>query len=134
MSGTGFRIEGLPFDPATEPYVSLATRRRDGREVRTPVWVVDVDGAACVFSAGAAGKVKRLRRDPRGHMAACSFRGVVHGEWVSVRARWIKDPALLARVHQAFAAKYGWQFALTNLFSRVSGRYSRRVVLAFDPD
>ena len=29
----------LPFDPAREPYVSLATFRKSGVAVHTPVWV-----------------------------------------------------------------------------------------------
>ena len=37
-------------------YVSLATYRRDGREVRTPVWVAGDAGRLYVFSEAAAGK------------------------------------------------------------------------------
>jgi hypothetical protein len=30
------------FEPATEQYVSLATYRRNGAEVKTPVWIAGV--------------------------------------------------------------------------------------------
>ena len=39
-------------------YVSLATFRRDGRQVRTPVWVAPHEGRLYVFSECDAGKVK----------------------------------------------------------------------------
>lgn len=48
-----------------ERYVSLATFRRDGRAVPTPVWVAEHAGRLYVFTEGTAGKVKRLRNDPR---------------------------------------------------------------------
>jgi PPOX class probable F420-dependent enzyme len=54
-----------PFDPAAEKYVSLATYRRNGVEVKTPVWIARVGERYYVFSAGDAGKVKRIRATPR---------------------------------------------------------------------
>ncbi len=33
-------------------YMSLATYRRDGREVRTPVWFAEGEGKLYVFSEG----------------------------------------------------------------------------------
>ena len=42
-------------------YVRVLTYRRDGREVATPVWFAASGGKLYVFSAGEAGKVKRLR-------------------------------------------------------------------------
>ena len=38
-------------------YMSLATFRRSGAEVATPVWFAAVDGKLYVVSAGNAGKV-----------------------------------------------------------------------------
>ena len=46
-------------------YLSLATFRRDGGAVPTPVWFAEVDGLLYVFTAGDAGKVKRLRHSSR---------------------------------------------------------------------
>ncbi|MFP6629399.1 MAG: pyridoxamine 5'-phosphate oxidase family protein, partial [Myxococcota bacterium] len=47
------------------PYVSLATFRRDGREVRTPVWVARDGEHLYIFSEAKAGKVKRIRATKR---------------------------------------------------------------------
>ena len=43
-------------------YISLATRKRSGEWVATPVWFAPDGGSYYVFSAGNAGKIKRLRR------------------------------------------------------------------------
>jgi hypothetical protein len=49
--------------------------RRDGTAVATPVWAAEADGLLYVRSERAAGKVKRLRRDPRVLIAPCTVRG-----------------------------------------------------------
>ena len=54
-------MNDTPLDAAREPYVCLATYRRDGREVRTPVWIAAEGGVFYVFSAPEVGKVKRIR-------------------------------------------------------------------------
>ena len=61
---------------ARERYVSLATFRRNGTEVKTPVWFAVIDGKLYVVSAGNAGKVKRLRHSPKA-LVAVSDRAVV---------------------------------------------------------
>ena len=43
-------------------FVSLTTFRKTGVEVATPVWAAFENDRFYVFSAGEAGKVKRLRR------------------------------------------------------------------------
>lgn len=112
-----------------ESYVSLATFRRDGRAVATPVWFAEGDGAVWVFTAGDSGKVKRLRNSPRARLAACDARGKVHGPWHEAQARIVSAPDASARANALLLAKYGWQMRLLDLFSRLSGRYSRRAYL-----
>ncbi len=46
-------------------YINLATYRRSGVAVETPVWFAKDSGRFYVFSAGNAGKVKRLRSSSR---------------------------------------------------------------------
>jgi hypothetical protein len=74
-SSNGFPMNSPIFDPATERYVSLATHRRNRIEVKTPVWIAEVARRYYVFSAGDAGKVKRIRATPRVRIAACDVRG-----------------------------------------------------------
>ena len=44
-------MNSLIFDPATQKYVSLATYRRNGIEVKTPVWIAEV--ARCYYISSA---------------------------------------------------------------------------------
>ena len=112
-----------------ESYLSLATFRRDGRAVETPVWFVEGDGALWVFTAGDSGKMKRLRNSPRSRVAACDARGKVHGSWRDAQTRIVTAPAAIAQANARLLAKYGWQMRLLDLFSRLSGRHSRRAYL-----
>ena len=112
-----------------ESYLSLATYRRDGRTVETPVWFAAVDRHLWVFTAGDSGKVKRLRNSARARVAACDARGKVHGPWHDAQAVRVDEPARIARANASLLAKYGWQMRLLDLFSRLSGRYSKRAYL-----
>ena len=114
---------------AGERYLSLVTFRRDGREVATPIWFAEDAGALVAFTLRDSGKVKRLRNSPRAKVAACDARGRVHGPWHDATARAVTDPAAVARMLRALHAKYGWQMALADFFSRLSGRYSKRAYL-----
>ena len=116
-------------DLARERYVSLATFRRDGAEVRTPIWFAIAGECLWVVTGGDSGKVKRLRRDPHVRVAPCDVRGIVHGPWREGTARIAQDPREIADAHAMLRAKYGWQVTLLDFFSRLSGRAKRRVWL-----
>jgi PPOX class probable F420-dependent enzyme len=118
-----------------ESYLNLATFRRDGRAVETPVWFAARDGRLYAFSEARAGKMKRLRNDSRIRVAACNVRGKVHGDWISGTARRVDDPAVQAAAYDALLAKYGWQMRVTNFVSRLAGRIEGRAVIemALDP-
>ncbi len=119
-----------PFDPADETYVSLATFRRDGREVRTPVWIAAAGDRYYVFSEGRAGKVKRIRATRRVRLAPCDFRGRIRCDaWLEGEARLVEEPETLRRAYAALHRKYGWQMKLGDWLSRLSGRYARRAML-----
>jgi hypothetical protein len=110
-----------------ERYMSLATFRRSGAEVRTPVWFAAVDGKIYLFTADESGKVKRLRRSSRARVAPSDMRGAVRGVWWDGAARIVAEPGSIERAHVALRAKYGWQMWLGDLLSRLTGRIRRRV-------
>lgn len=107
-------------------YLSLATFRRDGAEVKTPVWFAAADGKLYVFTAGESGKVKRLRRSSRARVAPSDARGRVRGGWLDATARIVTERPSIERARAALRAKYGWQLWLTDLFSRLAGRLQHR--------
>lgn len=112
-----------------EPYVSLATYRRNGEAVETPVWVAALDGRLVVVTDGTSAKVKRVRATGRVRLAACDALGNVRGPWLDGRARVIDDATYAERAHAALVGKYGWQMRLLDLGSRLGGRISRRAYL-----
>ncbi|MCC5885347.1 MAG: PPOX class F420-dependent oxidoreductase [Gammaproteobacteria bacterium] len=114
-------------------YLNLGTFRRDGRVVRTPVWFAEVDGFFWVFTAGNAGKVKRLANDARCEIARCDAWGGHLGPWVTACGERIEDAELEKIGYRALRAKYGWQMQLTDLLSRLSGRFHQRAMLRLRP-
>jgi PPOX class probable F420-dependent enzyme len=120
------------FDPATEKYVSLATYRRNGVEVKTPVWIAMVAARYYVFSAGDAGKVKRIRATPRVRLAACDVRGNVRSGWIEARARIVLDPALIVEVRKALRHKYGLPMRITDVMAAMTGRIHRRAYIEIE--
>jgi PPOX class probable F420-dependent enzyme len=120
----------MDFEPADQTYVNLASFRRDGREVRTPVWIAGSDGRYYVFSEGNAGKVKRIRATGRVRVAPCDFRGrLLRETWIEGRGRVVSEPEIVERAYVALRRKYGWQMRVGDAFSKLSGRYGRRAML-----
>ena len=118
-----------PFDPASERYVSLATYRRNGVEVKTPVWIAAAADRYYVFSAGDAGKVKRIRVTSRVRLAACDARGDVKSAWIDGEARIVSEPAVVDTALRALRAKYGMLMRFTDFFAKLSGRFRKRAYL-----
>ena len=119
------------FDPSRPTYVSLATFRRDGREVRTPVWIAGDGTRLYVYTNAKSGKVKRVRANGRARVAACDARGKLKlpEVWRDARARLVTDVGAMERGFAALFAKYGWQLRVALLASRVTGRYADRAIL-----
>jgi len=116
-------------DLGDERYVSLATFRRDGREVRTPVWIAREGGALVVYTNGRSGKAMRVRAGSRARLAPCDARGGVRDGWVDASASVRSDPAAVERGLAAIVRKYGWQARLVMLGARLGGRWGDRAVL-----
>ena len=120
----------MPLD--AEPYLSLATFRKSGAAVATPVWFARSGERLYVFSEGKAGKVKRLRNSSRARVAPCDMRGRLLGEWQDAQARVVGDTAAIERAYAALHAKYGWQMWIGDVLSRLAGRYDRRAIIEID--
>lgn len=94
-----------PF-PDTQ-YVLVATFRRNGEPVATPLWTAR-DGDRLVFrTEGDTAKVRRIANDPRVLVAPCTVRGKPTGPPVEGRAR-VTGPGDEA-AERALDAKYGVQ-------------------------
>jgi uncharacterized protein len=114
-------------------YISLATRKRSGEWVATPVWFAPHRGNYYVFSASDAGKVKRLRNFSESRIAACTMSGTLTGEWLDTRAYVLEKPAERDTALAALQRKYGWQMRITDFFSRLTGKMGRRAYIRIEP-
>lgn len=113
-------------------YLSLATFRKSGVAVETPVWFAALGGKLYVFTAGDSGKVKRLRNSPKARISPCDMRGRIEGQGRDTEARLIDDAGLVDRAWGALRKKYGWQMGLTDLGARLSGRIRKRAYIEID--
>jgi PPOX class probable F420-dependent enzyme len=115
-------------------YISLETFKKDGNGVKTPVWFVEVDNRIIVFTDGTSYKVKRVGRNPKARIAACSASGKVHGEWFDATAQIVPAQDDLARRgYEALQKRYGLQFTLLTVGAKLSGSFKRRTIIAIDP-
>jgi|SRR5262249_22124956 len=112
---------------ATQRYLNLESFKRDGTPVQTPVWFAEDHGVLYVYTLANAGKVKRIRHNPRIRIAPCTMRGHVIGPWVEAEAT-IVETTTAACGHALLRHKYGWMKGIGDLFSRLLHR--ERVVLA----
>jgi PPOX class probable F420-dependent enzyme len=108
-------------------YLNLESVKRDGTPVQTPVWFAEEQGVLYVYTLAHAGKVKRIRRNPRVRIAPCTMRGTVTGPWVEADAT-IVDATTAAHGHALLRHKYGWMKRIGDVFSRLLHR--ERVVIA----
>ena len=116
---------------AGQKYLNVESYRKSGAAVATPVWFAEDDGRLYIYSLADAGKVKRIRNNPRVRVVPCNFRGEPKGEWVEAKAR-IVDGASAQRAHRLLNQKYGLLKRVGNVFSKLMNR--QRVVIAIELD
>lgn len=93
-------------DLAAGNYISLATFKRDGTRVATPVWVTREGEHLYVITDADAGKAKRLRNSTRAEVAPCDVRGNLTGEAVGASAVLL-DETGTQKVAELVSRKYG---------------------------
>ncbi len=98
----------------------LTTFRKDGTPVATPVWFVVHDDELHVTTLEDAGKVKRIRANPRVTVAACTVKGTRTGPTFGAHARLL-PPDASRRAVKAVDKRYAWGRAL-HTFERLVHR------------
>lgn len=86
-------------------YISLATFRKTGVAVYTPIWLAEEGDKLYFMTNSKLGKVKRIRNNARVKIAPCTIRGKITGPEFEATARIlpVEDGA---RVRDAIKAKY----------------------------
>lgn len=113
-------------------YLSFATLKKSGDWVATPVWFAPLDGHYYLFSAGDAGKVKRLRNFSEARIAPCTVTGRLTGDWLDTRAVLLDTPEGEALALKALHRKYGLTMKATDLLSCLSGKKKNRAYIRVD--
>jgi len=116
---------------ANKKYLNLETFRKRGVGVATPVWFAEAGGELFIYSLANAGKVKRIRNNPRVRIVPCDMRGKPEGEWIEAQARIIVGPEA-DKANALLTQKYGLLKRIGNLFSKIMNR--KRDVIAIRPD
>ncbi|MEP4147131.1 MAG: PPOX class F420-dependent oxidoreductase [Halioglobus sp.] len=114
-------------------YMSFATLKKSGDYVATPVWFAPLDGDYYVFSAGNAGKVKRLRNFTDASIARCTATGRVTGEKFEADAYLLETAEEEALALKALHLKYGLKMKLTDLLSGLTGKKKQRTYIRVTP-
>ncbi len=85
------RAMPIPSEFEDQKYLSLATFRKSGVAVRTPVWFVEGEGTLYLFTNPRSGKVKRIRNNPHARIAPCTMRGRITGPEFEATARMLSS-------------------------------------------
>ena len=116
-------------------YINLATFRKNGQEVRTPVWFAGeppqgVPEKLHVYSTADSGKAKRIRNNAHVRVAPCDMSGKLLGEWIEARAEVIEGQEAQHGMRLLNKKYFPWRqlLAFFALFSR-----QKRVVFVIRP-
>ncbi len=101
-------------------YANLFTYRKSGDAVKTPVWFALSGGKVYVMTSLKAGKVKRIRNNPRVLIGPSDQRGTPRGETADGLAR-VLGPDEVEVAKEALDRKYGLVKAVFDFFLTVGG-------------
>lgn len=113
-------------------YMSFSTLKKSGDYVATPVWFAPQGSSYYIFSAGNAGKVKRLRNFAQCRAAPCTMSGTITGDWIEGQASLLDTPDEIKTALAALRRKYGWQMRMTDMLSKLSGKMAARRYIRVD--
>jgi uncharacterized protein len=95
----------IPTQIRDQKYIDLATFRKNGVPVHTPVWFAEDKDRLYFMTSSQMGKYKRIRNNPKVTIAPCTARGKVTGPEFSATAR-ILGPEEFQRIRELINAKY----------------------------
>ena len=91
------RMATIPTEIHGQRYISLATFRKSGVAVYTPIWFAEDDNKLYFMTNSKLGKCKRIRNNPQVKIAPCTIRGKITGPEFPATVRILR-PEEFARV------------------------------------
>ena len=95
----------VPAEIHSQRYISVATFRKNGVAVYTPIWFAEDDDKLYFMTNSKLGKVKRIRNNPQVKIAPCTIRGQITGPQFAATAR-ILGSQESGHVRKLIKAKY----------------------------
>src|SRR5215470_11459462 len=97
----------MPIPPEIhgQKYLDLATFRKSGIAVHTPIWFAEENGRLYFMTGSKLGKYKRIRNNPRVTVAPCTMLGKIIGPEFPASARILASEES-GRVRRLINAKY----------------------------
>lgn len=95
----------IPAEIQGQRYISLATFRKSGVAVYTPIWFAEDRNKLYFMTNSKLGKCKRIRNNPQVKIAPCTMRGKITGPEFAGTVRILR-PEEHARARQLINAKY----------------------------
>jgi len=110
----------MPVPPEIngQKYIDMATFRKDGTAVHTPVWFGETDDKLYVMTRSDSGKYKRIRNNPQIRIAPCTMRGKITGPEFKATAR-ILPPEEWPRASNTIKRKY-WLARIPFFWSKLN--------------
>jgi uncharacterized protein len=106
----------IPREIQGQKYISLATIRKNGDAVYTPVWFGEEGEKLFVMSRSDSGKYKRIRNNAQVRVAPCTIRGKITGPQFSAIGVLL-PPEEWPRARRTIQKKY-WLARLPFLWSK----------------
>jgi hypothetical protein len=98
-------VPKIPSEIRGQRYISLATFRKNGAPVYTPIWFAEDNEKLYFMTNSKLGKCKRIRNNPQVKIAPCTIRGKITGPEFAATARFLA-PQEFDRARQAIRQKY----------------------------
>lgn len=117
---------------AKHQYMNLVTFRKSGVGVTTPVWFAYDHNRLFMLTQPFAGKLKRIRNNPRVQIAPSDVRGNPLGAEIAAHAR-ILSSGETKHAEQAIRNKYGLVYAAIRVQAKLRGQNMERVYIEITP-
>jgi uncharacterized protein len=95
----------IPAEIHGQRYITLATYRKSGVAVYTPIWFVEDNNKLYFMTNSELGKCKRIRNNPQAKIAPCTIRGKITGPEFAATVR-ILPPDQSSHIRPLIKAKY----------------------------
>lgn len=95
----------VPSEIHGQKYLTLATFRKNGAAVYTPIWFAEENGRLYFMTSSRLGKYKRIRNNPNVRIAPCTVRGKIIGPEFPATVRILR-PEEFQRARSLINAKY----------------------------